>query len=255
MLIGLVGRANSGKNSVANFMIEQGFCSIALADPMKHICQDVFGWSTDVLWGASELRSTADKRANVATCGNCGWVGQPDMDKKWGVVCGGCRASIGSDENSPCFQPLSARVALQVLGTSFGRALYPDVWIDLALRRAEAIMDPLPKIGNVPFIESVNWPEGYKIYVRGVVISDCRFINEVEAIKANGGKLIHIIRPSVKNETTGIANHASETEQEQIPDSWYSATLSNCGTIADLEVHVNALLEDLLKENDECEPT
>ena len=247
MLIGIVGHAGSGKDVVAGFMVERGFASIALADPMKAVCQDVFGWSKESLWGPSELRSMEDKRSNVTICNHCGWFGQ-DTDLKY---------PYGEEGNGRCPRcqewdnvktlPLSPRIALQILGTQFGRALYPDIWIDLAIRRAKAIMDPLTKIGNVPFIDSVKWPEDHKAECHGVAISDVRFANEMTLIKENGGKLIHVTRPSADKGSTGISGHASETEQDTIPNEWYDLTLNNSGTIADLETHVDALLNELHK--------
>jgi len=249
MLIGLVGKAGSGKGEVTKFMIEQGYAAIALADPMKQFAQDVMGWSDEQLWGASELRSTPDSRSNVSTCLNCDWFGQlddcltrdgePPEFSRDTPYCPACH------EPSVTTAPLSPRIFLQLIGTNYGRAIYPDIWVDLALQRAGLILADV--VTPIPFAKSIKYG-GIHHLIPGVVISDVRFINEAKAIKVNGGELVHVVRPNTDKVSTGIANHASEVEQERIPDSWYSATLSNSGTIADLEVHTKELLSELQKE-------
>lgn len=68
MIIGLVGRTRApngmssmgaGKSTVANMLVHiHNFQEIALADPLKRYCAEVFGMSADQLWGPSELRET-----------------------------------------------------------------------------------------------------------------------------------------------------------------------------------------------------
>lgn len=244
MIVGIVGRAGSGKDLVGNMMVERGYAAIALADPMKEFCAQVFGWSRDVLWGASELREMADKRSNVWVCPSCGWFGQPHIEPDH-YGCGGCGARLGNEHG----QPLSPRLALQTLGTEFGRALYPEIWTDLAIRRVNSILDKGLKFGKDPFVDSVRLPKPDTLIhgLKGVIITDVRFVNEAQAIRNECGKLLHIVRPSADNDSRGIEGHASETEQDSIPNEWYDCTISNSGTIADLEVHVNALLQELHK--------
>ena len=75
------------------------------------------------------------------------------------------------------------RRLLQRLGTEAGRqTLWDSIWIDAAF---------------------ANQPEDAKI-----VVSDARFINEFEAVKARGGKVWRIERAGVG----AVNNHPSETE-------------------------------------------
>lgn len=63
MIIGISGLAGSGKDTVADFLVQQrDYVKVALADPLKRICQDVFDFSDDQLWGPSEKRNAPDKR-------------------------------------------------------------------------------------------------------------------------------------------------------------------------------------------------
>lgn len=98
------------------------------------------------------------------------------------------------------------RELLQRLGTDCGRELIGDtVWIDATLGRFEN-----------PCSHMVD-----------LVVTDCRFPNEAEAIKRRGGVVVRIERPGV-----GPANsHASETSL----DNWdFDHVIVNDGSIRDL---------------------
>lgn len=78
------------------------------------------------------------------------------------------------------------RRLLQVIGTEGGRMLVGEnVWVDILAKRYPDIAD-----------EHVRY-----------VIADCRFDNEVEFVRNNGGKLIWINRPGIVSD-----GHASESE-------------------------------------------
>jgi hypothetical protein len=63
-IIMLVGEKNSGKNSVADIICRcrPGSVQVAIADPMKKFCMEIFGFTEEQLWGPSELRSAPDPR-------------------------------------------------------------------------------------------------------------------------------------------------------------------------------------------------
>lgn len=82
----------------------------------------------------------------------------------------------------------SPRVAMQTLGTEWGRDLIsPTLWVDAVRRKIMAYPD-------VRFL-----------------ITDVRFVNEAIMIRELGGQLIWIDRPTTTMHTT----HASETESSQ----------------------------------------
>lgn len=63
MLIGFCGPAGSGKDTASDFLVrEDGFVKVALADPLKRICRDVFAFSDEQLYGPSVRRNGPDKR-------------------------------------------------------------------------------------------------------------------------------------------------------------------------------------------------
>lgn len=180
VIIGLLGQANSGKDTCADLLVqEMGFVKISLADPLKRICKDVFNFSHDQLWGPSHKRNEPDQR----------------YPRPRGV------------EDMPFLTP---RLALQLLGTEWGRYCYPNVWIDYALRKAQKLLAE-ENSGDDPM---------------GVVISDCRFFNEVRAIKEAGGVVLRIVRQG-SDPKLGIAHHMSEEEQKTIPDSVLDGVILN----------------------------
>lgn len=175
-IIGITGLAGSGKNEAARVLVEHfGFVEIALADEIKRICASVFGWGPARLWGPSHLRN------------------MPDPD--WGG--------------------LTARHALQQLGTEWGRNMHPDVWVRRALGNARRIETEsvwyTPEGGIEPWFGR-EYPDQYRNVVipyRNVVIPDVRFPNEVAVIHAVGGKVWRIERPGA-----GLAGSAGLHESE-----------------------------------------
>ncbi len=62
----------------------------------------------------------------------------------------------------------------------------------------------------------------------GIIVSSCRFKNEIEATKKMKGIAVRLVRPalSVKSFlTTGEKNHVSETEQLSLPDTFFDYVL------------------------------
>lgn len=59
------------------------------------------------------------------------------------------------------------------------------------------------------------WVEKWKESVQGIknlVTDDCRFLNEAQYVRDNGGMILRIIRTDI----TGAGTHASEVEQQSI---------------------------------------
>ena len=149
MIVGLSGKARSGKGAVASRLTGMhGFVEAAFADKLKSCCKAIFRLTDNQLYGdAKDIE-----------------------DSFW--------------EDTP-------RNILQKVGTECLRMGYRgDVWIKALEREIHA--NP-----------GVNF-----------VVSDCRFPNELEAIKAWGGKLVRIERPGGPQIETG--QHASEVAS----DAW-----------------------------------
>lgn len=211
MIIGVVGLAGSGKDTVSDMLQRyHGFRKVAFADPIKRIAREVYDFTDEQLWGPSEYRDA------------------PDL-----------RYPRNADLAGDTF--LSPRYALQTLGTEWGRDCYADTWVDMGIRIARELLHPN---GGKDYDAKAGVFRSTCPPPAGVVFSDCRFVNEGRKIKAAGGKVVRIVRPGAG--LAGAAGlHASEVEQLQIKAD---VEIVNAGTLDELKENVRALVESILSE-------
>ncbi|WAB92505.1 deoxynucleotide monophosphate kinase [Pseudomonas citronellolis] len=147
ILIGLTGRARSGKDTAANYLAAQfGLLIYALASPLKLALLDMLNLPAAALEGAAKEQPLP-------------WLGK------------------------------SPRELMQLLGTEWGRNLvHPQLWLMLADMNLANHLEASPQ-------------------ARGFVISDVRFDNEADWIRAKGGVVVHLRRP----DATAVAAHSSES--------------------------------------------
>lgn len=120
---------------------------------------------------------------------------------------------------------LTPREILQKLGTEGMRNLFgQDFWI----KRMQLEIDSFTSDDDL------------------VVITDCRFQNEVDFIKDNGGIVIHLTRAGADG-NIGIQNHASEADLDfsQFTDSNY-VRVSNDGTVQKLYENLDCIVEQYI---------
>ncbi len=204
MIIGISGKANAGKDSLADILVARyGLVKVALADPFKRFCKEVFEFSDGQLWGPSELRA------------------KPDY-----------RYPRDNDEF------LTSRYALQGIGSDWGRDCFKDVWIRLALRVAGSLA-----FGHHSYTQQNGLCRRPTPLSRGTVIPDIRFANELYAIKAVGGKIVRLKRSTAGLSGTA-GQHASEAEQDTLSDSEFDAVFDNDGTIDDLAAFAARFMEE-----------
>ena len=209
MIIGVCGLIGSGKDTIADYLVNiHEFRRDSFAATLKDACAAVFGWDRDMLEGRT--RSSRE------------WREQPD---EW-----------WSQRLSKTITP---RWILQHWGTEVCRqAFHDDIWIASLENKLRKTTDD-------------------------IVISDCRFPNEIRAIRSQGGHVIRVVRgpepdwyeialaansdqhwtwadPREELRRRGI--HASET-------AWigtaFDRVIENNGTLDDLYVQVNSLVQDL----------
>lgn len=138
MIIGIIGLKGSGKSTLAEILENKyDFVSDSFAKPVKDIASIIFNWDRYMLDGITqESREWREKK-----------------DEEWSKI-------LGKD--------ITPRLALQMIGTEFGRNLIcEDIWIESLKMRSKN---------------------------KHIVISDVRYINEAESIKKSGGILIKICR-------------------------------------------------------------
>lgn len=114
-------------------------------------------------------------------------------------------------------KPLTVRQLLIDIGTELGRGYKSDLWLDV-------------------FDYNINANKNHNM----VILTDCRFINEFRHIKSKGFFTLKMIREKSTN-----INHISETEQDSIPNSEFDHIIYNNGTIDDLNLQVQEIINKL----------
>jgi len=146
---------------------------------------------------------------------------------------------------------LTPRLLLQLLGTDCGRkVIHPNIWVNATMadyRKDLVLSDKLlePKYLLSDHIKYPNW-----------IISDVRFPNEADVIRAKEGMLIRVNREKIKIQddmyvnrseyikVNNITEHLSETALDNYEDWDY--IIDNDGSIQDL---IDKIKDILIKEN------
>lgn len=110
---------------------------------------------------------------------------------------------------------VSPRVAMQTLGTEWGRRMmHRDLWVE-------------------------QWRRAVARTTGNIVVDDVRHFNEAQAVRDAGGVLWRIYRPGLAH-----MEHESERAQGQIEED---LLINNATTLEDLALSVDAALSRLLK--------
>jgi hypothetical protein len=223
-IITLAGAAGIGKDTAADYLVrEHGVVKVANADPMKRIARDVYDFSVEQLWGPSSMRNAPDKRYPRRRYDKHVWSVQKGADGAY--LCANCGLSTQTDSlEGECVLYLTPRLALQLLGSQWGRHCYRDTWVDITIRTAKAVLeDGMAYDGPRGLYEPApGTPEAL-----GVVVPDGRFTNEFAAVRAVGGEVWRIRGTAPPPSAEGWREHDSETEQAALPDEFFDAVIVN----------------------------
>lgn len=173
LIIGMHGKARTGKDSSAIILRAQGWMHISFAQPIREFMCKLLSVDLQELERIKEIPH-------------------------------------------PLLKGKTPRYAMQTLGTEWGREMISmSLWTDVCLTKAAA----WAKSGH------------------NVVISDVRFTNEAEGIRAMGGKIWKMERPNApKPDNEG---HVSEKD---LPADLIDLVVDNSGTLGDLEAKIKALI-------------
>lgn len=279
-IVGITGSAGAGKDVVATHLVKNhGFAKLSIADPIKRLALNVFDFDVLQLWGPSSSRNTFDPRYKECNIRSSGVSFEPGCkmgpitracDPGWGDAAqrltqfapGWVGDLVPRDQSKEAIEKLyfwfaslahhypeiSPRIMLQHLGTEWGRAeVDQNIWVNALISASEKVL-----LGHTYSKEAGFTGEKCPPPV-GIVVSDIRFFNELEMIKKANGKVIKVVRDaaSVKAKTLGIANHASEAEQNKFSDDDFDAVLSNDGTIKELHTAIDIVATAHLVKNNE----
>lgn len=209
LIIAVAGFAGSGKDTACDYLVDKhGFKKTSFAAPLKQMAKIAFGFTDEQLYGPSSKREEQDPRYPFSgICLACGQDCEAMIPHE--AVAWHCRPC---NRDYPMF--INARVALQTLGTEWGRRLTTNIWANAG-------------VNHMLMNEGDRW-----------CLSDLRFKNEFEAVKAAGGRVIRLMRGQIQH------NHASETELLSIPLGDFDMAIHNHGELNKLFIGIDAAVRE-----------
>jgi len=198
MIIGIVGLIGSGKDTVADYLVNfHEFRRESFASTLKDAVSSVFGWDRTLLEGRTkEAREWRER-----------------VDPWWAE-----RLSMPT---------LTPRWILQYWGTEVcRRGFHDDIWIASLENKLRNSRD-------------------------NVVISDCRFPNEIQSIRRAGGRIVWIRRGELPDwyEVALQANQGSNWAVQELKTlGIHSSETAWIGTRFDVIIENDSSIEDLYSE-------
>jgi hypothetical protein len=238
-VIGLVGSKNTGKDTIANILCEEkGYKVIALADILKRLTMAIFDFSVDALFGESKYREMCDPRVydipyweevEASLIETYPLIRTLFLHNDFTNAIVGIRKELSFYQKNP--EQVTMRYVLQRLGTDWGRAIDPDVWV----RYLGGILKILEKGGHIYNRTQGLRPLAGMTAPLGVVVPDLRFLNEVKMVQDLGGTVLWA--DASKRVTPPLpGTHVSEPLYEDFKD------------VVDYIINNNGGLEDLKKQ-------
>lgn len=210
MLIGITGFIGSGKDTVANMLVENGCVQDSFAAPLKDMCASVFGWDRDMLEGDTVI--SRDFRET------------PDI--YW-------TRKLGIDNFTP-------RLALQLIGTEIMRTHFnQDIWLDsLEYRiRKQANNDKCIVVSDARFKNELDLVKELGGVVIHVIRDELPEWYET-AVAANKGS----VPAKHTMETRYHSVHASEWKWVGYD---FDYEIQNDTTLEDLNIKVNNIWQEI----------
>lgn len=261
-VIALCGPAKSGKGLIAEWFEKRGFVDVAFADPIKRFLKPVFNYEDRDLWGSRENKerkisygvddwltifSTCAKKANafiseVVPVGDR--IRAYTMLMEWLQSMRTLHNSRAVAEDGIGY--LMPRETMQTFGTEYGRSIDKLLWANYLFNVVS------PKIQAHNFYTKTEGVVPYsgpaKDLVKGIIISDERFLNEHKKTESAGGYNIRVRRLSMVEENkvsnVGIQGHSSEVELRDIPDSAFDLIIETEEGIETVHDQLEAIFKE-----------
>lgn len=225
----LSGPAGSGKNAIADALTrEYGYVQVGLADALKRFCKTMFRVDPQLMWGESRLRETKIHPITLDTCLSHHGVQFGDSINARGPSVGTIRylnevmRRQDADDRGAwehfervirAHEPIDTpRRLLQIVGTEWGRGLDDLIWCRTALSVINACHEGYTYGPNVGIFG--NYARQYNR--RPVVVTDCRFLNELQFFRAHADGIVIWVDDSVRNPNRPKPTHASEPTRESM---------------------------------------
>lgn len=171
-LIGLAGPARVGKDTVADYLVEErGFVKFSFSDTLYEEVSKAFDVPIDTLMRA-DLKEEPTQWLALYKCDSMEAINamaERNVERNYSLNC-----------------PRSPRWVLQRWGTEYRRAQDPDYWI----KKAGAFVEEFLKAVKAGDIKNPG----------GLVNTSVRFANEQQFIRDSGGEVWHIYRRAAEQQ-------------------------------------------------------
>jgi len=181
-IIGLSGPAGCGKDTVARILrTHVGFSTLAFADALREEVCHAYGIEP-LYFIRRETKEVPMQALALRQCRDQGFVGRMAL------------VAMSRAELLDLDAPRSPRQIMQWWGTEYRRAQDTDYWLSMLERRMQAMLQTGDQCR--------------------LVVTDCRFANEVERIRSDmyGGVLWQVTRPGCR---VRDSEHVSEVTGER----------------------------------------
>lgn len=130
-IVGISGRANSGKDVIANHLIDNRIMErrVAFADYLKTFCSDIFNIPIKVFYDGKSLITKIKVTPEITEL-------IPNID--------------------PSIEYLTARDILQYFGTDVVRKFYPNCWVNATMNNLTVDSTVIPDVRFVNEVEAIE---------------------------------------------------------------------------------------------------